>query len=174
MNPPLPSPAQFKRNIALIASPVVALAFTGFPSTIPVANAAVADCTPEAGYNVCKVFDFTGAEETFTVPDRVEKINVKLWGAGGGGIQESYGGASPGGSGAFVRGDLTVTAGTEYKIVVGQGGRVGAERDTTGAGADGAFGGGGAGGIGEADTGGREHPHPGAGGSAGGGYSGIF
>ncbi len=95
-------------------------------------------------------FAYTGANQTWTCPQGVTSITVKVWGAGGSGA----GGPSAGGSGAFVTGTMAVTPGTTYVLIVGGGG-------TYGSAAAGGFGGGG-----QAGTG--------TGGASGGGYSGIF
>jgi hypothetical protein len=93
---------------------------------------------------------YTGSNQTFTVPAGVSRMNVELWGAGGGDF---------GGSGGFVSGTLTVTPYEGLTIVVGGGG--------TGTVNSFAFGGGGAGGAGN----GQNAPFLAGG---GGGYSGIF
>ncbi|MEL7376519.1 MAG: HYR domain-containing protein, partial [Bacteroidota bacterium] len=61
-----------------------------------------------------ETFSYTGSIETWTVPDGVSKITVEAWGAEGGGTQ-----GTPG-KGAFIRGDLAVTPGQQFKILVGQ------------------------------------------------------
>lgn len=57
------------------------------------------------------IFDFTGKVQTYTVPDNVTLVYVDLWGAGGG---------NGGGSGAHVAGDLAVTPGEAFSVIVGQ------------------------------------------------------
>lgn len=98
-----------------------------------------------------EVFSYTGSEQSWTVPAGVTSIDVKLWGAGGGGEYNF----SSGGSGAFVKGTLAVNSGETYKIVVGGGG---IKANTSGT-ANGGYGGGGKSGNYSA---------------GGGGYSGIF
>lgn len=72
------------------------------------------------------VFNYTGFDQTFTVPAGVTEITVALWGAGGGAANHASGWATRrsgrGGAGAFVTGTLSVTEGEELKIVVGGGG----------------------------------------------------
>lgn len=93
------------------------------------------------------VYSYTGSDQSFTVPSGVTSLNVKIWGAGGGG---SYG---SGGSGAFISGTLTVTPGQTLIIAVGKGGGYSTS------GVAGGYGGG---------------ASSGPGGGSGGGYSGIF
>ena len=80
---------------------------TASPTPTPVPTATPAPTpTPVPKF----VFAATGAEQSFTVPTGVKTLKVKLWGAGGG----NYGG-----SGAFVSGNLAVTAGETLSIIVG-------------------------------------------------------
>ena len=65
-------------------------------------------------------FAYTGADQTWTVPQGVTSINVQLWGAQGGG--DNYVNNATGGYGGYVNGVLTVTPGQVLTIVVGQGG----------------------------------------------------
>lgn len=67
------------------------------------------------------VFRYTGNDQFFTVPADVTELQVKAWGAGGGGsnYMARYG---TGGAGGFVSGSITVVPGTYYTLVVGQGG----------------------------------------------------
>ncbi len=59
-------------------------------------------------------FDYTGAEQTWTVPAGVTTMIVEVWGAAGGG------GSTWGGAGGYTKGRLTVTSGTQYYIYVGE------------------------------------------------------
>jgi hypothetical protein len=66
------------------------------------------------------VFQFTGANQTFTVPGGITHIFVKMWGAGGGG--GSYGGwrqGSTGGGGGYSEGIVPVVPGQTLTIRVG-------------------------------------------------------
>lgn len=83
-----------------------------------------------------QTFDFTGGNQTFTVPAGIVFVYVYMWGAGGGGINGN-GGAGNGAAGAMVQGVLKVLPGQVLTIVVGGGG------NTTAAAS---FGGGGTGG----------------------------
>lgn len=67
------------------------------------------------------VFQFTGANQTWTIPSGVSFVFVKMWGAGGGG--GSYGGwrqGSTGGAGGYSEGILPVVAGQTMTIRVPQ------------------------------------------------------
>jgi hypothetical protein len=105
-----------------------------------------------------QVFDYDDwNEQAFVVPEGVTSLNVKLWGAGGGGGNYSL--TNQGGSGGYASGTLTVTPGQELLIIVGGGGGRGLLGLVGGAGG---FGGGGYGTYDDASGGG------------GGGLSGIF
>lgn len=64
-----------------------------------------------------QVFTYTGADQFFVVPDCVSSINVKAWGAGGGGYN-----SDKGGGGGFASADFEVTPGQQLRIVTGEGG----------------------------------------------------
>jgi hypothetical protein len=86
--------------------------------------------TPAAGNPVALVFNnypllsqtfqYTGANQTFTVPSGVTSLSVSIWGAGGG--YNGYYGAGAG-AGAYLKGTLTVTPGKVLSFVVGPGGQ---------------------------------------------------
>jgi hypothetical protein len=79
------------------------------------------DGTCEGGtYPAQGVIVYTGSDQFVTVPLGVSEVEVKLWGAGGGGHNTADGGA-----GGFVSGILAVTPGETLTIVVGQGGQNG-------------------------------------------------
>jgi gliding motility-associated-like protein len=105
------------------------------------------------------IFDFTGGDQSFTVPAGVTCLDVKMWGGGGGSADNSNGGY--GGGAAFVGGRLNVTPGQVLTIRVGGGGAAG----TTG---------------GNAANGSSAFPNGGVGrrqargGGNGGGFSAIF
>ena len=86
-----------------------------------------------------KLFSYTGGSQTWNVPNNVNLIYVKLWGAGGGSAWST--GDGPGGGGGFVSGYLSVTPGSTLTIIVGQGGGAGGSGSATAN----AYGGGGAG-----------------------------
>lgn len=71
-------------------------------------------------------FDFTGGDQTYTVPAGVTSIKVEMWGAGGGGGGPggwTYG--HPGGGGGYTSADLAVTPGQVLTMMVGDGGHGG-------------------------------------------------
>lgn len=106
------------------------------------AEAAEEGCTPTAGFTDCARFTFSGGDQTFTVPDGVTSLDVRMWGAGGGGDTQVF--PAPrglsGGPGGYTTGTLAVTAGQSLTVTSGEGG-VPASTAAT-------YGGGGAGGGG--------------------------
>ena len=71
---------------------------------------------------VANTFNYTGSDQTFTVPGDVSIVEMYLWGAaGGGGHGEGY--SDKGGpGGAAIISSCTVTPGDVLKVQVGQGG----------------------------------------------------
>lgn len=68
-------------------------------------------------------FSYTGAEQTWTVPDGVTEVTVSIWGAEGGAGNGDGSDPSTGGQGGYVNGTLAVTPGeTLYIYVGGKGG----------------------------------------------------
>ncbi|MDC0712640.1 kelch-like protein [Stigmatella sp. ncwal1] len=105
-------------------------------------------CPPPAGSR--KLFSYTGADQSWTVPTHVNRIRVKLWGAGGGGT--TFNSSGYGGGGAFGDTFLEVYPGETLAVVVGGGGSMGSYLGTPVS----AYGGGGAYGVqGGAGGGGR-------------------
>lgn len=96
-------------------------------------------CTPSTGGKT--LLNYTGADQSWKVPTGVNRIRVKLWGAGGGGTTFSTGGY--GGGGAFADAFLGVSPGETLTVVVGGGGALGPSSSTSVA----AYGGGGAPGV---------------------------
>ncbi len=76
------------------------------------------------------IFNFTGAQQTWTVPLGVSTLLVKVWGGGGGaGTYPGHNGTnailaySPcGGTGGYISGTLFVNGGTTLYVLVGGGG----------------------------------------------------
>ena len=71
-----------------------------------------------------KAFTYTGAVEQWVVPTGVTSIDVKMWGAGGGGYVYGYGGVGgqSGGSGGYTTGTIPVQSGQILAVAVGGGG----------------------------------------------------
>ena len=65
-----------------------------------------------------ETFSYTGAIQTYTVPDGVTSIKVKCWGAAGG-----AGAGGKGGAGGYVESNVSVTPGEVLNVTVGQGGK---------------------------------------------------
>ncbi len=128
-----------------------------------------------------QVYTSQGAS-TFTVPNGITSITVKLWGGGGGGgAGGSAAAGGTGGGGGETTGTISVTPGETLNIYVGGGGSAGTRNTSGGGGGGGAYtsiyrgttplavaaGGGGGGGGRSTST------HIGGAGGAGGGASGI-
>lgn len=98
-----------------------------------------------------KIYDFTGSDQTYVVPEGVTSITVKLWGAGGGSGSNysttQYPNVGCGGAGGFVSGTLSVTPGEKLTVIVGQGGIGGTTYVNNSAIPSAAYGGGGLGGA---------------------------
>ncbi|PIF77781.1 hypothetical protein CLU95_4960 [Variovorax sp. 54] len=124
---------------------------------MPGAQAATAPCTPQAGFNTCVAFTYSGSAQTFTVPAGVSSARVTMWGGGGGGSLTAGGNSANGGAGGFADGTVSLTPGTAMAVTVGQGGQNGGTGSTYGRG------GGGGGGA-----------NAGVAGSSGGGMSALW
>jgi hypothetical protein len=98
------------------------------------------------------------ATQSFTVPDGVTSLKIKMWGPGGG--SGNYAGANGGGPGGYSTGLLSVTPGEVLTLVVGSGG--GPTVSPSGNGGVGGWPGGGFGSRGDAS------------GAGGGGFTGVF
>ncbi len=106
---------------------VIQLTIKAAPSiNIPSPNAVVCAGTTSTTFSysnpqnvgyTSSVFNFTGTNQTFTVPAGVSTINIDAIGAGGG--SDDHSNAANPGKGARVQGDLTVTPGTVMNIRVG-------------------------------------------------------
>jgi uncharacterized repeat protein (TIGR01451 family) len=164
--PSFPTAPVWRRRCANIVRPLAAavpgawtalslLMLAGLVSTA--AQAGQVACTPSTGYTNCTRITYSGADQSFTVPANVTLVNIKAWGGGGGGASLAYyANQYGGGGGGFAEGTLAVTGGSTLGVRVGGGGRI---DDTVGV-----YGGGGAGGTGQAT----------ANGGSGGGLSGVF
>lgn len=80
--------------------------------------------TPVSTFNTGSTFNYTGTNQTYTVPAGVTSLIVSVWGAGGGGGNSSFNNPNTcnGGGGAFVTGTLAVTPGQVLTLTVGGGG----------------------------------------------------
>lgn len=101
---------------------------------------------------------YTGTTASFTVPDGITELDVKMWGAGAG--NGAWPSNNTAGAGGYASGKISVTPGEQLFIIVGGGGQ-----GTTGSSGDGGLGGWGGGGFGTKGD---------ASGGGGGGYTGIF
>lgn len=64
---------------------------------------------------------YTGAEDTYTVPDGVVRLRIHAWGGGGQGGQ--YSGGRTGGGGGYSVGEIEVVSGDSFDYLIGQGGQ---------------------------------------------------
>jgi hypothetical protein len=73
------------------------------------------------GTDYFETFNYTGADQSWTVPSGISSATFNLIGAGGGGVSlgTSYG---PGGGGGYATGTYAVTTGQIFNIIVGQAG----------------------------------------------------
>ena len=62
-----------------------------------------------------QTFEFTGAEQTYTIPSGIDYVKLEVWGAQGGTYSDSY----QGGKGGYSVGYMNVTPGDELMIYVG-------------------------------------------------------
>lgn len=108
---------------------------------VGIAEAAPVACTPQAGYNACVRFTYSGSAQTFTVPVGVSSLRVTMWGAGGGGSQaasfNNVNYSAGGGAGGYADGTVPVVSGTAMAVTVGQGGRTNSASGTYGRGGPG-------------------------------------
>lgn len=85
---------------------------------------AVYDYDAPIGVDICVMikdtFDFTGAKQSYIVPDYVDTLYVELYGAQG----NSNAGGVAGGFGGYAEGKIPVSAGEELFIYVGGGGNL--------------------------------------------------
>src|SRR5580704_19633595 len=96
---------------------------------------------PTAGFTNCARFTYSGGDQTFTVPSGVTSLDVRMWGAGGGGIDPGYFlNQYSGGGGGYTTGTAAVTPGEVLTVTAGRGGVIKGVAPT--------YGGGGAGGTG--------------------------
>ena len=65
------------------------------------------------------IFNYTGNDQTFTVPEGITSLDVRVWGAGGGGS----GANNYGGPGGFSKGIVECSPSDQFTVVVGGGGK---------------------------------------------------
>jgi hypothetical protein len=63
------------------------------------------------------IYRYTGSDQTLTVPDGVTKLKVKCWGAWG--TFNDSGGVGSTSGGGYTYGEIAVTAGDKFRIMVG-------------------------------------------------------
>ena len=80
-------------------------------------NGCVAISFVASGVNSTVTFNYTGSDQSWTVPAGVTSATFYLFGAGGGGNSRTSGGG-----GGYATGAYSVTAGQVYTIIVGEGG----------------------------------------------------
>lgn len=80
---------------------------------------------PIPGSTISAIYNYTGSNQTFTVPNCVTNLTIEAWGGGGGGYDgNNNGGGKGGGGGGYAKGTIINPSGT-YNIVVGAGGTSG-------------------------------------------------
>jgi hypothetical protein len=131
-----------KRTLMLLSTMVLALLLAGGLALVALSPAARADgdCQPSGSVVVC-TFTYTGAAQTWTVPDEVTQATFDVFGAQGG----SEPGLKDGGGGGKAHATIDVTPGDTLQVNVGGVGGAAPCREC-GAGAAGGFNGGAAGG----------------------------
>ena len=80
----------------------------------------------EAGYDRALAIRYTQRDQFFTVPNGVQSLKFKIWGAAGG-IEQGWGNVNPNrnaGAGGYTEAILPVTAGQRLLVVVGEGGKI--------------------------------------------------
>ena len=132
-----------KRTLWLMSTMVLTILLAGGLALVAVSPAARADgdCQPSGSEVVC-TFNFTGAAQSWTVPEGVTQATFDVYGAQGG---SEAGGRAGGGLGGKASATIAVTPGNTLQINVGGAGNPGVGG---GAGGAGGFNGGAAGGNG--------------------------
>jgi hypothetical protein len=152
-----------------------------YPVLVGLGTLALALAAPVSGAQAAtSLFKYTGGEQTFTVPEDINSLEVLAVGASGGAIaptDPSGEGERLGGEGAVVRGDIGVVPGETLYVEVGGPGGEGAAYNPGGfnGGGEGAGGGGGASDVRTAPRAEGLSPHTRlivAGGGGGAGHSG--
>jgi hypothetical protein len=126
-------------------------------------------CTDCPNLHGSVTFNFTGGQQSWTVPLCVTQVNVEVWGAQGGGSTCCSGTDDDGGLGGYSKGTLAVAPGEVLYVYVGSKGVMAGAGGWNGGGAGGQYGGGGGGAtdIRKGGTGLNERKIVGGGGGAG-------
>ena len=88
------------------------------PTPVPDPTPTPTPFIPFEQYAGTKIFKPSGKEETYVVPEGVDRLRVDMWGAGGG--SGRYYGRNAGGSGGYSVGYIPVTPGETLIIGVGE------------------------------------------------------
>jgi hypothetical protein len=133
-----------RRTLMLLSTMVLAILLAGGLALVAVSPAARADgdCQPSGSEVVC-TFNFTGAAQSWTVPEEITQATFDVYGAQGGSSSSELG-VSAGGLGGKASAIIAVTPGDTLQVNVGGRGGDGAGS----VGGDGGFNGGAAGGNG--------------------------
>ncbi|WP_441250511.1 hypothetical protein [Kitasatospora sp. McL0602] len=128
---------------ALVASSASTgtLAAVTWASAAQPGDRALTPCTPTTGFDLCRRITFSGGDQTFTVPAGVTSLDVRLWGAGGGGHAGTASDAwNSAGGGGYTTGRVAVTPGQLLTVTVGRGGVAKSTAATYGGGGTSLFG----------------------------------
>src|SRR5215208_4152102 len=119
-----------RRTLMLLSTMVLALLLAGWLALVAVSPAARADgdCQPSGSEVVC-TFNYTGAAQSWTVPEGITQATFDVFGTQGG--REPLG--KPGGGGGLAHATIDVTPGDTLQVNVGGAGTGGAD-DAGGAG----------------------------------------
>lgn len=96
----------YKNSTSKYTSSIITLPIIGFPISL----------YNFIGVTPIKIFYYTGLNQSLTIPSNCSKIYVKMWGAGGAGMQVN------GGNGGFSSGYISVSENDILTIKVGGGG----------------------------------------------------
>ncbi|MCC6600598.1 MAG: hypothetical protein IT223_07965 [Crocinitomicaceae bacterium] len=95
-------------------------------------SASFANIIVNAASSGSQTFDYSGSIVTWSVPVCISEVNIEVWGAQGGNA-----GGQQGGKGARMKGDFSVTAGQQLKILVGQQGTAAIDNESQAGGSGG-------------------------------------
>ncbi|WP_264028928.1 Ig-like domain-containing protein [Cellulosimicrobium sp. SH8] len=114
-----------RRAVIGLAAFAVALVGAVVDGGLRPTTAAVANCTPLAGFTRCTVVTFPSpaGNQTVRIPPGVTQVDARMWGAGGGGAAATPLSTAPGGGGgAFVAGMIPTAGGEVWDVTIGWGG----------------------------------------------------